>query len=299
MGRSAAYGVAEHELLAICAEYFRRVPGDPAPGEWVYATQPYSTEMPTVGADQISEKMMWGATPLDQLICRIQFRRLRYEGDFTPPGLADRPSLQFPGNGGGMNWGSGAYDVRRGLLIVSDIRLPQSVWLTRTKTPELALSRTQDRPKQSLNAVSYKSHNKWMLSPLFAPCLQPPHGMVTAIDVRTRQIVWQVPAGTAEAQGPLGLKSGLSIPIGTMGIGGTITTAGGVSFRAATTDPYLRAYSNATGRELWKARLPVGASATPMTYVSPRTGKQYVVISAGGGFFGPERGDYVLAYALP
>ena len=258
------------------------VPRGPQPGEWVYPTQPYSVEMPTIGVDQLTEKKMWGATPLDQLACRIMFLQRRYDGDFTPPGSADRPSLQSPGNAGGMNWGGAAYDPRRGLLLVSDIRMPQSVWLTRSSKPELALSRSQDRPKQSLKAVSYKSHNDWFLSPISAPCVQPPHGMLTAIDLKTREIVWQVPTGTAEDQAPFGLKSHLPIPIGTIGLGGTITTAGGVSFRAATTDAYLRAYDNATGRELWKGALPIAAAGTPMTYVSPRTGKQYVVISAGG-----------------
>ena len=63
--------------------------------------------------------------------------------------------------------------------------------------------------------------------------------------------------------------------------------------------PYLRAYDNATGKVLWKARLPIQSSATPMTYVSPKTGKQYVVVTAGGASMNPARGDYVVAYALP
>jgi quinate dehydrogenase (quinone) len=276
-----------------------RVPTGAQKGEWTNVTQPYSVEMPTIGADTLTEKMMWGATPLDQLYCRIAFKRLRYEGDFTPPGSQQHPSLQYPGNGGGMNWGSGAYDHRRGLLIFSDIRMPQSVALVPTDKPAMALRNARDRPAISMKAVSYDTENGFLMSPLFAPCLQPPHGMLTAVDVKSRQIVWQVPTGTAEAQGPLGLKSHLKIPIGTLALGGTITTAGGVSFRAATTDAYLRAYDNATGKELWKAPLPVTAAGTPMTYVSPRTGKQYVVVSAGGGGLGAAQGDYVLAYALP
>ncbi|MBL8771151.1 MAG: PQQ-binding-like beta-propeller repeat protein, partial [Phenylobacterium sp.] len=285
-----------------------RVPQGAAPGEWVSPTQPYSVDMPTIGVEPLTEKMMWGATPLDQLACRIKFKTLRYDGDFTPPG-AEQASLQHPGNAGGMNWGSGAYDARRGLLIVSDVRMPQTVQL-KPPRPEkravLNLALAKDRPPQSRKAVAYEADNNWLLSPLFAPCLQPPHGMVTAIDLKTRQIVWQVPNGTAEAQAPLGLQSHLPIPIGTLSIGGTITTAGGVSFRAASTDPYLRAYDNATGKVLWKARLPTAAAATPMTYVSPRTGKQYVVISAGGARLGPggpapsqDKSDYVIAYALP
>jgi quinate dehydrogenase (quinone) len=275
-----------------------RVPGGAQPGEWVYPRQPYSVEMPTVGVEQLTEKKMWGATPLDQLACRIMFRSTRYEGDFTPPGSKERPSLQFPGNGGGFNWGSAAYDPRRGLLLVSDIRMPQTVWLHRSAKPGLNQNWPKDRPPQSLKAIAYKSESDWFLSPVLAPCLQPPHGMLSAIDLKSRQIVWQVPTGTAEAQAPFGLESHLPIPIGTLGVGGTITTAGGVSFRAATTDPYLRAYNNATGREMWKGALPIAAAGTPMTYVSPRTGKQYVVISAGGGRMGP-RADYVVAYALP
>ncbi|MBU2149686.1 MAG: pyrroloquinoline quinone-dependent dehydrogenase, partial [Alphaproteobacteria bacterium] len=277
-----------------------RVPGGAQPGEWVFPTQPYSVEMPTIGVEKLTEKMMWGATPLDQLACRIRFQQLRYDGDFTPPGSPERPSLQYPGNAGGMNWGSGAYDARRGLLIVGDVRMPQIVSLKKSDKPEVALTRAdQDRPPPSLKAIAYKATNDWFLSPVFAPCVQPPHGMLTAIDVRTRQIVWQVPAGTAEAQAPFGLKSHLPIPIGTIGLGGPVTTAGGVTFRSATSDPYLRAYDNATGKVIWQSPLPVASSSTPMTYVSPKTGKQYVVVTAGGASMSPDKGDYVIAYALP
>ncbi len=277
-----------------------RVPGGTQLGEWVFSTQPYSVDMPTIGVQPLSEDKMWGATPLDQLACRIQFRRTRYDGDFTPPGSRSRPSLQFPGNAGGMNWGSGAYDARRGLLIVSDVRMPQTVSLLPAR-PDPRLADVKDRPPPSQKAVAYEARNTWMLSPLFAPCLQPPHGMLSAIDLKTREVVWSVPAGTAEAQAPLGLESHLPIPIGTIGLGGPVTTAGGLTFRSATTDPYLRAYDNATGRELWKARLPVASASTPMTYVSP-SGKQYVLVTAGGSSAaGPTapKGDDVIAYALP
>ncbi|WP_334165008.1 membrane-bound PQQ-dependent dehydrogenase, glucose/quinate/shikimate family [Phenylobacterium sp.] len=274
----------------------RPVPQGAAKGEWTSPTQPYSA-MPRIGPERLTEAMMWGATPLDQLGCRISFRKMRYEGDFTPPGPDGRPSLQNPGNGGGMNWGSGAYDRRRNLLIVTDIRMPQGVQLKPVKksigTP------AADRPAQSRGAVLYEADNTWLLGPLFVPCVQPPNATMTAVDMASRRIVWQVPLGTAEASGPLGLGSGLPIPLGTFGLGGPVTTAGGVTFHAATTDPYLRAYDNGTGRVLWQARLPVGVGGTPMTYVSPKTGRQYVVVSAGGARLAKKKGDYVIAYALP
>jgi quinoprotein glucose dehydrogenase len=67
-------------------------------------------------------------------------------------------------------------------------------------------------------------------------------------------------------------------------------------FIGATLDRAVRAYDVETGRELWKAALPAGARATPMTYEV--AGRQYLVISAGGG--GPfGRGDALVAFALP
>jgi quinate dehydrogenase (quinone) len=275
------------------------VPGDPMPGEWVAPTQPYSVDMPAIDGGTLTEARMWGVTPLDQLMCRIEFRQLRYEGHFTPPGSKERPNIQFPGNAGGQNWGSGAFDPVRGLLIIPEIRMPIKVWLERSNRPEHNPQLVPNRPPQSRNAIAYRSRNERLMGPAVVPCLEPPHGTLTAIDMRTRRIAWQVPAGGAENLGPYGLAFGLKLPVGTFGIGGPITTAGGVTFHGSTTDPYLRAYDNATGKVIWKARLPVGTQATPMTYVSPRTGKQYVLVSAGGARQMPGKGDYVVAYALP
>lgn len=70
-------------------------------------------------------------------------------------------------------------------------------------------------------------------------------------------------------------------------------------FYAGTQDNYLRALDSRTGKEVWKARLPVGATASPLIYQSPKTGRQYVVISAGGAAHAKDVGDYIIAYALP
>jgi quinate dehydrogenase (quinone) len=78
-----------------------------------------------------------------------------------------------------------------------------------------------------------------------------------------------------------------------------MATQSGLVFFAGTQDFYLRAFDSRTGKEVWKGRLPVGSQGGPMTYVSPKTGRQYVVITAGGARQSPQRGDYVIAYALP
>ncbi len=111
--------------------------------------------------------------------------------------------------------------------------------------------------------------------------------------------MWQVPMSTLQDTGPLGMKTGLQIPIGMPTLGGPLTTASGLVFYAGTQDYYLRAMDTTSGKELWKARLPVGAQATPMSFVSPKSGRQFVVLSVGGARQSPDRGDYVIAYALP
>lgn len=74
----------------------------------------------------------------------------------------------------------------------------------------------------------------------------------------------------------------------------------GVAFLSSTLDYYVRAYDVVDGRQLWQDRLPAGAQATPMTYRSDRTRRQYVVVVAGGhGPLGTKAGDSIVAYALP
>jgi len=89
------------------------------------------------------------------------------------------------------------------------------------------------------------------------------------------------------------------LPMGVPSMGGTISTAGGVSFLGGTLDQYLRAYDIRNGKQLWEGRLPAGGQATPMTYTGG-DGRQYVLIVAGGhGSLGTRKGDYVMAFALP
>jgi quinoprotein glucose dehydrogenase len=92
-----------------------------------------------------------------------------------------------------------------------------------------------------------------------------------------------------------------SIPPGSISLGGPIVTAGGIVFIAGTTDSYIRAFDVETGEELWKAQLPAGGNATPMTYRLRADGKQYLVIAAGGHpKISEERmGDALVAFALP
>lgn len=267
------------------------------PEDFLSPTQPYSVGMPSIGTEPFTEARMWGATPYDQLYCRIAFKKMRYEGEFTPPGTDF--SLIYPGYYGGMNWGSTSIDERNGMLIVNDIRMPQFVQLIPQDQIEIRGGSAAHDGLSRQTGTPYAAWKNGFFSPLGVPCQEPPYGTITGIDLKTRQIAWQVPAGTLQDTGPLGIKTGLQLPIGMPSLGGPTSTAGGLVFYAGTQDYYLRALDSKTGEVLWKGRLPVGAQATPMTYVSPGSGRQFVVISAGGARQSPDKGDYIIAYSLP
>lgn len=272
------------------------------PGEQYSKVQPRSVEMPQIGNQTLTESDMWGATPFDQLMCRISFKSMCYDGLYTAPGTDI--SLSFPGSLGGMNWGSIAFDPSHRYMFVNDMRL--GLWIQLIKqTPEDVKIQASggEKVNTGMGAVPmagtpYKVNKNRFMSALGIPCQKPPFGTMTAIDMKTRQVAWQVPLGTIQDTGPMGIKMGLKAPIGMPTIGGPMATQGGLVFFAATQDYYLRAFDSSNGKELWKARLPVGSQGTPMSYVSPKTGKQYVVISAGGARQSPDHGDYVVAYAL-
>ncbi|MDE1179972.1 glucose/quinate/shikimate family membrane-bound PQQ-dependent dehydrogenase [Paraburkholderia sp.] len=273
------------------------------PNEQYPDTQPLSVGMPQIGNAKMTESDMWGATPFDQLACRIAFKSMRYDGLFTVPDTD--VSLSFPGSLGGMNWGSLSTDPNNHYIFVNDMRLGLWVQMVPQKVDAGApTSNGGESVNTGMGAVPLKgtpyavNKNRFM-SPLGIPCQKPPFGTLSAVDLKTQKIVWQVPVGTVQDTGPFGIKMRAPMPVGMPTLGGTLATQGGLVFIAGTQDYYLRAFDSSTGKEVWKARLPVGSQGGPMSFVSTKTGKQYILISAGGARQSPDRGDYVIAYALP
>jgi quinoprotein glucose dehydrogenase len=272
----------------------RPVPQTTVPGEETAPTQPVPVAPPPVAQQGLSADDAWGVTPLDRAWCRRRIAAMRSEGIFTPPSLEG--TVVMPGNAGGTNWGSAAFDPGRHLLLVNSSNLPFAVRLVprdRFEQEKAAHPRVEFAPQLG---TPYGLERYALLSPLGIPCSAPPWGTLAAIDVDAGTIRWQVSLGT--------LRDILPIPLplrwGTPNLGGPIVTASGVVFIGAAMDNYLRAFDSDTGAELWKGRLPAGGQATPMTYRLTETGRQYVVIAAGGhGRGGTTLGDSVVAFALP
>jgi quinoprotein glucose dehydrogenase len=274
----------------------RRVPRGTLPGERYAPTQPYVKGFPSFAPLPLTEASMWGTTPLDQMWCRIRFRSLDYAGNFTPP--SERGMLQWPGTFGVLNWGSVSIDPARQMMIVNSAAIPQEVRLFRhganTERPALAKDSHAAGYLPQVG-TNYGVSLLPMLSPLGIPCQAPPWGRIAAVDLTTGKVAWSRTFGTTADTAPLGI----AMP-GAFNLGGSANTAGGVTFIGAALDNYLRAIDTANGRELWRGRLPAGGQATPITYVSRRTERQYVVIAAGGHMYmGTTPGDYVVAFALP
>lgn len=124
------------------------------------------------------------------------------------------------------------------------------------------------------------------------PAIAPPWGTLNAVDLNTGELKWKVPLGEYRELTARGVP-----PTGTENYGGPVATAGGLLFIAASADETIRAFDQATGKILWSAPLPFTGNATPSTYTA--AGRQYVVISAGGGKSGRPAGGSIVAFALP
>jgi quinoprotein glucose dehydrogenase len=248
-------------------------------------------------------------SPIDQMICRIQFRRAIYQGMYTPP-QTKRRWIEYPSYNGGSDWGGVAVDPRRGVIVANYNDMPNYNRLVPRAEADRKGWTPRSQARGDLGGVegagdpqvgapyAIQVNAGWRMPVTNLLCKQPPYGGIRAIDLRTGRTIWDRAFGEARRNGPFGIPSMLPITIGTPNNGGAVVTAGGVIFIAAATDNLVRAIDLRTGRTLWSDTLPAGGQSTPMTYSFG--GRQYLVIMAGGHhFMQTPVGDEVIAYALP
>ena len=273
----------------------RAVPQSGADEEKTSPTQPFPVAPPPLVRQQLAVKDGWGIADADRNACRERLARLQSDGIFTAPSVQGIAAM--PGNLGGMNWSGGAFDPERQIYVTNvnnlamEVHLiPREKYLPQEQAAEAGKFRGDVSPQ---HGTPYGMTRQAILSPQGLPCLPPPWGELVAVDLPKGTIRWHVPLGTAVKLD--GKK--FTVP-GTPNLGGPILTATGLVFIGASMDDSFRAFDVETGQVLWTVQLPAGGQATPMTY--QESGRQYVVISAGGhGKLGTTLGDSVVAFALP
>ena len=272
-------------------------PQGAADGDHAAETQPKSAL--SYEPPKLTDKDMWGATIVDQMVCRIAFAKLRYEGRFTPP--STQGSLIYPGNFGTFNWGGVAVDPQHQVAFTTPTYLAFVSTLVPRPNATAELVQGGHPPKGALPALNENFGAPFAIklgpftSPLGIPCQAPPWGYVAGADLATGKIAWKHRNGTVRDLSPIPLPIRMGVP----DLGGPVMTAGGVAFLSGSMDDYVRGYDVHDGRQLWQSRLPAGGQATPMTYTGA-DGRQFLLVIAGGhGSTHTKPGDYVIAYALP
>ncbi|MEM7099915.1 MAG: pyrroloquinoline quinone-dependent dehydrogenase [Pseudomonadota bacterium] len=271
----------------------RPVPQNGAPGEQLAPTQPFSTLPALLKHEPLTEDDAFGLLWFDQRACRNRIQNSRNEGIFTPPSLEG--TIMRPGYAGGINWGGVAIHPERGIAVAFVNDLPTIVRLVPRDGFDPNNRPEPDMGYSQMRGTPYIMQRDPFLSPLGLPCTQPPWGKLVALDLRSREILWDIPLGTIADLAPSFVPD---FAWGVPGMGGALVTASDLVFIGAAAEKKFRAFDLLEGRALWEASIPFAGNASPMTYQVGND--QFVVIAAGGhGHLAHTVGDAVVAFKLP
>ena len=269
----------------------RPVPQSEVPGEHTSPTQPFPVKPLPVARNSFNKNELYNLTPEHAAFCKEAWDKYQMfnDGPYTPYGNDGRTSVIFPGTLGGGNWWGVSFDPGLGYIFTNTMDLGQ--------IGQLVKSATSNNPPETdyRRTAGAGGMGRFWDPKTFMPCQNPPWGRLSAVNAKTGDVVWQVPLGIVEELEAKGIKG-----TGTLNSGGSIATAGGLIFIAATIDSRFRAFDSRTGKELWSDKLEANGYAIPSTYMG-KDGKQYVAVPAGGGGndFNPVSSDVLAVYALP
>ncbi len=253
----------------------RKMKPSAIPGEELWPTQPYPTKPPPLSRIEIPREDVSDIDPetkkeMEALWDRTDGRQLydpsTFDGTFIHPGFR-----------GGILWGGCSFDPERNRIFVNSEENTNRITIARADTGE---------------PFEYKLSERWKVRDKKGyPIVKPPWAHMTAVDLDSGEFAWRVVSGEYEELTERGIPK-----TGTPSHGGSIATKGGLVFFAGTFDRKIRAYNSDSGEILWEHRLNAGGFATPATYQVD--GKQYLVISAGGGKGDSPSGDEIVAFSL-
>jgi quinoprotein glucose dehydrogenase len=309
----------------------RPVPQSTVPGEKSSPTQPFPLKPPPLARNSLKRsELPTSISPELTAYCAALWDKYKLQ-DSVPytPWQMGQDVVVFPGAIGGGNWNGVAYNKKLGLMFTNVMNAGQWGHIEAVKPGEEprrgggggggaaaaggagaaagappgappggggrarpAADDDEPRARSPFRKVTPEGGRFWEPTTRYS-CNEPPWGELIAVNANTGDIAWRIPIGIFEELEKKGIKTGTPM------LGGAITTAGDLVFIAATIDGYFRAIDARNGKELWRTKLDVPAHAIPSTYMG-RDGKQYVVITAGGGgFLRSPTSDAVIAFRLP
>ena len=260
----------------------RPVPKSDIPGEETSLTQPYPLKPPPLARQSMTAAELTNVTPESHRECLALTEGAKLDVKIYDP-LGEQDQALFPGLNGGSNYGGASFDPGRGLLFVNTMDVGGLFRLVKRREGAAI--------PYALRAKKYE----FFTDANGYPCQQPPWGSLYAVDLNSGDIRWRATLGEFDELKQRGIAK-----TGAPNIGGSIVTDGGLVFIAATSDRKFRAFDRDTGEDLWTTALPASGFATPATYIGKKSGRQFVVIAAGGGnkydkvFTGK-----IVAFALP
>ena len=268
------------------------------PGELLALTQPFPTRPPAYDRQGVSEDDLIDFTPALRAEALERVSNFLMGPIFTPPVVADPDgpygTLMLPSTGGGTNWPGGSIDPETGIFY--QYSFTQMVSLGLVNDP---VRSDMDFIRGNPPGVAPADR---ALTIRGLPLVKPPWGRISAIDLKTGDIIWQIAHGATpdnvrehpDLQGIDIPRTGRSGRVGTL-ITTTLVIAGEpgtVTMPSGARGSMLRAYDKATGAEVGAVPMPLGVTGSPMTYM--QDGSQFIVVAAGGG---GQAGE-LLAYRL-
>jgi quinoprotein glucose dehydrogenase len=261
----------------------RPVPQTTIPGEVTAKTQPFPVKPPPLAKNTFREEDMYNRSPEHARFCKELFvsNQMKIGPPFTPLPLEGN-ALFFPSTLGGGDWGGVSVDPSLGLLFVNIMNIGQ--W-----------GHMEKRGNDFVRTSAYGPYARFWNRETRIPCQNPPFGELVAVDLASGEIAWRSVLGRIEALEAIGVRD-----TGSLNLGGSIATAGGVIFIGATNDSRFRAFDSKSGKLLWETKLEASAHSIPVTYMG-RDGRQYVAVMAegGGAYLGGGSSNALVAYALP
>ncbi len=261
----------------------RPVPQTVIPGEVSAKTQPFPLKPPPLAKNTFRLEEMYDRSPDHARFCQQLFEtnHMKIGVPYTPLPLEGN-ALFFPSTLGGGNWGGVSVDPTLGLLFVNVMNVGQ--W-----------AHMEKRGLEYVRTSAYGTYARFWNRETRIPCQNPPFGELIAVDLASGDIAWRSVLGRIEALEAIGVRD-----TGSVNLGGSIATAGGLVFIGATNDSRFRAFDSKTGKLLWETKLEASGHTIPITYMG-RDGRQYIALMAegGGAFLGGGLSNSLVAFAMP